>query len=315
MDTVLYQKVPKVTIKLLQSKSYSLRGNTFVETTVLRMTPTDLTLPPTLPTELVSPSPLAPLSIPSLLTVSSRTPEPVVPVLTSDSIIPQPVVNSVNEGNQASIPQTETDGTPDPLIPTTFKIRESTKKSVEKAVAELNQIVPPGTPAYSVHSYGVELLTNHDVLRQAAERANSYLTKINAASERSNDLQTQLQSERLRNADLTAQLKAATDYINRLEHHPTPEPVQPPVMPQAQPENPVNVELQTKYNRLLDRYEKIQDESLSFETGLADLRRFVQYIPGAIAQLSQEAARNSWYTAGYYEKFFRELITPYLPTE
>ncbi|GAB3568778.1 hypothetical protein GCM10027578_21990 [Spirosoma luteolum] len=220
-------------------------------------------------------------------------------------------VNPLNDGIPASLPPEIDSNTPDGILPKTFKLPASTVASIERVIQQLNDGLRPGQAPYTVHSYGIEVLNNHEAYRRLANQYNDLAARYNQVSAALTAANQELGVEQQRNQDLGGQLKQLLDYSNRLEHQPTPVTPQPPA-PQISSNEQVWQEKYETARQEIDRLLTATDQDKAQSQALTS---FVRSLPGLVGILAREAARTSWYTQEYYQWYFQQLVTNHLSAE
>lgn len=234
-----------------------------------------------------------------MLPLSGITVEPVVPVLPTTESTPVEPVNPVIDGNQAGLPEIVNEGTTDGITPKTFKLPNSVLQSMQRTVDELNAV----TPGHSTHSYGVNLLSRHEELLKADRQSAYYKDNYDQALLKIASLSVQLQQAGHENQELRADLQNARDFV--LAH---PYTASSPGATRAEPDDVWR-----------EKYEALKLEmKLTIEAHEQNLRAvqplnaFIKALPAVIEELCQEAQKESWVTAEYYQDFYKKLIAPYL---
>jgi hypothetical protein len=207
-----------------------------------------------------------------------------------------------------------------------FKLPNWVLQSLEQTAQELNKKLPLGTKPLTRHSYGVEVLTNHEQSRNANQQLNAYQTALNEASQKSNDLSAKLAHEQQQSARLKEQLDRV---INEL-HSRSTKPVDPVIIdsiqiPTQQPEpvqntaavavteSPVDAAALDKYDRLATDYQTLLDRFQKCEKERNELWKFVNGLPGVLDLLYAEASALSWVTKTYFKWFFEQCVRVILP--
>ncbi|GAB2566801.1 hypothetical protein [Spirosoma areae] len=259
-------------------------------------------LPEVVPPQAESPAeaPQNPSVTIPLQALSGNTSEPVLPVIPQPGITP---VNPVIQGNLAGLPQHEPEGITEGTIPKTYKLPMSVIPTMERMIANLNAVLPYGTPPVTMHSYGVELLSKHEELRRSFLEAESLKGQLQIA-------QTQLREARYELSTLTSELNKANSLNGTPPAPVPPESVVPGVLPEILP--PAKDTWYERYQDVAKELKATVDAHQKDKDQLLSLGNVIQVLPQLIEQLCVEAANNSWRTPEYYSTYFEELLAPHL---
>jgi hypothetical protein len=212
------------------------------------------------------------------------------------------------------------------LTMATFKLPNWVLQSMEQTAQELNKNLPLGTKPWTRHSYGVEVLTNHEQYRNALQQLSACQTALNEALQKSNDLSGKLAHEQQQSARLKEQLDRV---LNEL-HSRSTTPVDPSLTESIQPsiqqpesvqetvavtrqESPVDEAMLAKYDRLSEDYHTLYDRLQKSEKEKNELWKFVNQLPGVLDLLYAEASALSWVTKTYFKWYFEQCVQLILP--
>lgn len=210
----------------------------------------------------------------------------------------------VSSGNMAGLQQNDSDITTESAVSKTYRIPGFVIPSMERVINELNKVLPVGAAPITMHSYGVDLLSRHEQLRKAVQEVNGYKNRLEQALQQVANQSALIQSLTSQNEELKVDLQNARDFA--LEHPylvPTPpvETIPPP-----------DEAWRTRYEQLQEEFNAALAAHQTDLRAVRPLNEFVSALPAIIDELCKEASRQSSWTPAYYQKYYQELIAPFI---
>jgi hypothetical protein len=271
--------------------------------------PPSVLTPPALP-DLITPAP--PLVVQDVSPAPVQQEPSVQQLPTVQPVVPgqvqHPPVNSVNSPENSVYSQENTeeggDSTTQEKKVMGFRVPMDVAQSIERKVAELTQV----NPKITVHSYGVELLTNHESLHTALRERDEYRQKYEQAVAQINSFNQRYELDQKRIEDLATQVRHSNDYVQGNQYVRT-EPVIP-LSPQAWPTD-TNQHVIEQLRRLQSDNQAMQYNLQGYQTYAKQTQGFLAQLGRALNDLFYEASALSWYTPYHFKSYLEERMESY----